>query len=147
MPTLPTIVLSEPSGDEEISIGTLAYFRSRFKRRLYDLIIEAFERSGLTQVKLAKRLGLGTDRICRVLGGPGNLTLETVSDILFAMGGAELALAISYPLATSVKSTSSTEQKAQVIPMPRRSPPAPRTDAIPGLIESLQEPKPTPVAA
>jgi hypothetical protein len=146
MPTLPTTVLSEPLGDEEIAIGTLAYFRSRLKRRFYDLIIETFEKSGLTQVSLAKRLGLGPDRICRVLGGPGNLTLETVSDILFAMGGAEPSLAINYPLAPPMKVRRPSEQGAQVIQMPRRNPP-PRTDVIPGLIEQLQEKRPAPVAA
>jgi hypothetical protein len=98
MTTSLTTGLSEPLGDDVIPVGTLAYFRSRFKRRLYDRMVEAFESSGLTQTSLAKRLGLGTDRICRVLGGPGNLTLDTVSDIMFAAGGAEFDLSISYPL-------------------------------------------------
>lgn len=113
MTTSHTTGLSEPVGDDIISIGTLAYFRSRFKRRLYDRMIEAFENSGLTQTTLAKRLGLGTDRVCRVLGGPGNLTLDTVSDIMFAAGGAEFDLSVSYPLKKIVMPLTAEIKQAQ----------------------------------
>jgi transcriptional regulator with XRE-family HTH domain len=65
---------------------------------MYDLVIKEFRKSGLTQADLARRLGLGTDRVCRLLGGPGNWTLDTASDLLFAISGAEPLYGLAYPL-------------------------------------------------
>jgi hypothetical protein len=65
---------------------------------MYDLVLREFKRSGLTQADLARRLGLGTDRICRLLGAPGNWTLDTASDLLFAISGGEPAYSVGYPL-------------------------------------------------
>ena len=93
-----TSVLSKPSGTNKIPIGALGYFRARNKHRMYDLVVKEFKRSGLTQADLARRLGLGTDRVCRLLGGPGNWTLDTASDLLFAISGAEPTYSLGYPL-------------------------------------------------
>ena len=65
---------------------------------MYDVVIKEFKRSGLSQADLARRLGLGTDRVCRLLGGPGNWTLDTSSDLLFAISGAEPVYGLAYPL-------------------------------------------------
>jgi hypothetical protein len=56
-----------------------------------------FERSGLSQAELAGRMGKGADRVCRLLGAPGNWTLDTVSDLLFAISGSEAKYELSYP--------------------------------------------------
>jgi hypothetical protein len=106
----PTTNLSEPSGAEKISEGTLTYFRARNRRRLYEFVVKEFERSGLSQAHLARRLGKGTDIVCRWLGSPGNWTADTVSDLLFASSGAEAGYIARYPL-QSVRVTS-TEQNA-----------------------------------
>jgi hypothetical protein len=78
---------------------TLEYFRTRNKLRVFDLVQKEFEKSGLTQKELAARLGKGADQVCRLLGAPGNWTLETVSDLLIAISGSELAYSASPPRA------------------------------------------------
>jgi len=100
--------LSEPKGADRVSEGTLGYFRSRNKHRAYSLVIQEFKRSGLTQADLARRLGKGTDIVCRWLGSPGNWTLDTMSDLLFAISGAEAGYTTKYPLAVSAYMSMST---------------------------------------
>jgi hypothetical protein len=79
----------EPTGRDRIPEDTLAYFRTRNQLRLFTMLQVEFDRSGLTQADLAARLGKGTDRICRLMSEPGNLTANTISDLLFAIGGLE----------------------------------------------------------
>lgn len=98
MPISHFTTLSKPNGAEQIPVGTFGYLRARNKRRVYDLVIKEFKRSGLSQVDLARRLGKGTDRVCKILAGPGNWTLDTVSDLLFAISGGVSVYQIDYPL-------------------------------------------------
>lgn len=68
------------------------YFQERFRNRLYDLIIREFKEkseSGLTKKQLAARLQKRPEQITRWLAAPGNLTLDTVSDLLLGICGAE----------------------------------------------------------
>ena len=96
----PTSTLSEPSGSKRIPIGTIGYFRSRNKHRVYSLVIKEFKSSGLSQADLARRLGKkNSDIICRWLAAPGNWTLDTVSDLMFAISGAEVTYGSIHPLA------------------------------------------------
>jgi hypothetical protein len=64
----------------------------------FTLVQNEFQKSGISQADLASRMGLGTDRVCRLLGAPGNWTSDTVADLLFAMSGAEVDYGVSYPL-------------------------------------------------
>jgi hypothetical protein len=77
----------------------LAYFRERFRDRLYELVVTEFmkkERSGeLTRSELAKRIGRKPEQITRWLGAPGNWTIETVSDLLLAISKSELNFQLS----------------------------------------------------
>lgn len=98
MTTYQTTFLSEPTDDKRILPETLAYMRSRAKRRAYDLVIKEFKKSGLTKAQLARRLGKGADRISKMLGGPNNWTIETVSDLLFAISAGEMAYRVEHPL-------------------------------------------------
>jgi len=93
-----TSTLYKPKGDEQIPLGTLGYFEARNRNRVYDLVLSEFLRSGISQATLARRLGKGTDVICRWLGAPGNWTLDTVSNLLFAISGAEPEYGVSRPL-------------------------------------------------
>ena len=94
----PTTLPSEPSGSDRIQIGDFGYLRARNKHRLYTAVIHEFKRSGLSQADLARRLGKGPDIVCRWLAAPGNWRLDTVSDLLFAISGAELTYGLNYPL-------------------------------------------------
>lgn len=85
--------LSEILDGEKIPLGTLSYFRERFRDRLYDLVVEEFlkqdENGGLTRAEVARRIGRRPEQITRWFGAPGNWTLETVSDLLLAIAKAE----------------------------------------------------------
>jgi hypothetical protein len=98
MPTSQTTFLSEPKIGEKISPEVFAYLRSRAKRHAYNLVMREFKKSGITKAELARRMGKGADRISRMLGGPGNWTITTVSDLLFAISAAEPQWNLSYPL-------------------------------------------------
>lgn len=93
-----TTSLSKPSGDNQVPEGTFGYFRSRNRHRIYSLIIREFKRAGISQADLARRLGKTPDVVCRLLRAPSNLTLDTLSDVLFACSGAEVRCGIEYPL-------------------------------------------------
>jgi hypothetical protein len=99
MPTSKKISsLSKPDRDERIPLGTLGYFRARNRYRIHDVVLKAFAKSGISQATLARRLGKKPDVICRWLGAPGNWTLDTVSDLLFAISGTEPNYSLSSPL-------------------------------------------------
>lgn len=98
MTTSQTHMLSKPENGKRILPETLAYMRARAKRRAYDLVIKAFKESGLSKAEVARRLGKGNDRVSRMLGGPGNWTIATVSDLLFAINAGEPKWEISFPL-------------------------------------------------
>jgi hypothetical protein len=90
--------LSKPEGREPVDIGTLSYFRQRNKGLMYDVVINEFEKSGISQTDLAARLKRGTDQVSRWLGSPGNWTLDSTSDLLFAISGAAPTYGVDYPL-------------------------------------------------
>lgn len=91
--------LSEILNDEPIPIGKLAYFRERFRDRLYEMVVGEFlkrESSGeISRAGLARRIGKRPEQITRWLGAPGNWTLETVSDLVLAIAKAEPLVDVS----------------------------------------------------
>jgi len=66
--------------------------------RVFALVQREFEKAGITKAELADRLERGADRVSHLLGAPGNWTLDTVSDLLFAISGAEINYHVTYPL-------------------------------------------------
>src|SRR4051794_1594977 len=94
-----TSSLFSPTGDDEIPLGTLAYMRARYRGRMHELVLEEFRKSGISQATLARRLNTAPELISRRLGSPGNWRMDTVSDLLFAMSGAEPVKGAVYPLA------------------------------------------------
>lgn len=124
MRTSRSMWLREPSGISRVPESTLAYFRTRNRHRMYSLVIGEFKRSGISQADLARRLGKGTDIVCRWLRSPGNWTLDTLSDLLFATTGAEPARALNYPLRASSQArsgTTSTADQARKVELPKIS--------------------------
>jgi hypothetical protein len=69
-----------------LSAGDLAYFRERQSNRVYEAVFKAFVGTGITKADLARRLKKKPEQLTRWLSGPGNWTLDTVSDLLLALG-------------------------------------------------------------
>jgi len=92
--TLPAIL--PPSDRNRINVGALSYMRERHRGHVYDLVLNEFENSGITRAVIADRLGKAPEIISRWFSTPGNWTLDTVSDLLFSMSGAEPSYSINY---------------------------------------------------
>jgi Helix-turn-helix len=92
------VALSNPSGAERVAPGVFGYFQARNKYNAYDLVMHEFASSNLSQADLARRLGKGPDQVSRLLSGPGNWTLDTLSDLMFAISGAAPVYGKEYPL-------------------------------------------------
>lgn len=105
-----TAPLSEIESRKTVPPVVLSYFQARLKNRLHDFIISKFfemEKShGLTKADLARRIGRKPEVITRLLGAPGNWTLDTVSDLLIGISSEELEI-FSSPIAS--KTFSSTQ--------------------------------------
>lgn len=72
----------------EIPEAKRVYFQRRLRDRLFDFLRERFEReepNGLTQAKLARRIGKSPEVISRWLNAPSNLTLDSISDLMLGM--------------------------------------------------------------
>jgi len=70
----------------------LTYFRHRLRGRFFDFIRERFEREesrGLTQAKLARRIGKSPEVVNRWLNSPSNLTLDSISDLMIGVAAEE----------------------------------------------------------
>lgn len=90
--------IASEARSRDLAPATRAYFQARLRLRLYDYVMARFReeaaRNGLTRALLGRRIGKRPEVITRLLGAPGNWTLETVSDLLMGIGGEEL-MAIS----------------------------------------------------
>jgi len=73
-----------------IPVGKLAYFRGRLTNRIHAMVLEQYDhlsKAGkINKTLLAKRIGREPAQITRWIGAPGNWTIETISDLLLAMG-------------------------------------------------------------
>lgn len=75
---------------DTVPLAKLAYFRQRLKNRMHQLVLREFrrlERMGLSRAELARRIHRKPEQITRWLGSPSNWTLDTLSDLMIAMGG------------------------------------------------------------
>lgn len=90
--------LSKPSGEGRVPSSTLSYFEARNRFKVFDLVWNEFRASGLTQAALARRLGISPAQLNRMLKSPGNWTIDTVSNLLFAIRGGEPSYGVRYPL-------------------------------------------------
>ena len=83
-------ILVEPQGDERVSAKTLAYVSEAARDQLYDLVVRTCIETGVSKAVLAKRLGKDPAQISRLLGAPGNWTIDTCAELLFAINGSLL---------------------------------------------------------
>ena len=93
-------ILSEVES-RKLSPGTRAYLRARTLNRIFDHILSKFrheaETSQLTRAELGRRTGRRPEVVTRLLSSPSNLTLDTVTDLLFGIAGEELDVTSSSP--------------------------------------------------
>lgn len=65
------------------------YFRQRYRNRVYNALLSFIEKeielTGVSRKEIAKKLGKDPSQISRLLSGSSNLTLDTVSDLLYAL--------------------------------------------------------------
>ena len=69
---------------------TKSYFRQRHQNRLYDAVLQAIEESAVRdkvrRKDIAATLDIPPSQVTRLLSVPANWTVDTVSDLLFAVG-------------------------------------------------------------
>lgn len=89
------------TGTKKPTPDDLEYFRERQKNRVYEVVYLKYadeaQKAGLTKAHIAQFLGKKPEQITRWLAGPGNWTLDTLSDLLLAMD-AEMEFKVSDPL-------------------------------------------------
>ncbi len=83
-----------------IPADKLTYLQERFRNRLYDLVVSEFIKHNsanpeFTQAALARRINSRPEVVNRWLSSPGNWRLDTVSNLLVGICGAELEMSLS----------------------------------------------------
>lgn len=80
--------------NKNFSHYTRTYFSERAKNAWFDYIISKFisasNNDGLTKAELARRIGKRPEQITRLLGAPGNWTLDTIQELLMGISGEEM---------------------------------------------------------
>ncbi len=96
-----TSILHEVEHSKPISAKTRAFQHRRMQNRFHRFILKTFreqqKKTGLTQKELAERIDSRPEQINRWLSIPGNLTINTICDLLLGM-----AVDLDDPSATSL---------------------------------------------
>lgn len=96
MSTFQTHLLNEIGAGHDgpaIPESKRVYFQERLRGRIFDYLLSCFIReqaNGLTKAKLARRIGKAPEVVNRLLAGPSNLTLDSISDLLIGVCAEEL---------------------------------------------------------
>jgi len=82
--------MENTSKDSLVTNRDIAYYRQRQKNRVYSALASFFaeeaEHGRISKRELAERLGKDPAQITRWLTAPSNFELDTISDLLLAMG-------------------------------------------------------------
>ncbi|MBX9467051.1 MAG: hypothetical protein KL839_03985 [Rhizobium sp.] len=82
-----TSLLAEPEGDARIPAATLGYVTEMAREEVFDMIATACVEAGVQRSQIARRLGKDPATVTRLLSAPGNYTIDTVAEMLFAING------------------------------------------------------------
>lgn len=93
-----TSILAEPIGEDPISQRTLGYVSEGARDDMFDLVLRNCVESGISKATLARRLGKDPAQVSRLLGAPGNWTIDTVAELLFAIDGRILKVDSCWPM-------------------------------------------------
>lgn len=74
------------SDDKHLDLASKTCARERLRNLIFQELLIALEGSGLTRASLSRRLHKRPEQITRWLSSPGNLEIDTISDLLIAMG-------------------------------------------------------------
>lgn len=91
--------LVDPVSGLDIPSSDLAYVKTRNRLDAFNVVSDEFRRSRLSKKELARRLKMDPGRLTKLLGAPGNWTLDTAAILLWAMSGARIVYTRDYPLA------------------------------------------------
>jgi transcriptional regulator with XRE-family HTH domain len=83
----PSVAFKCPDGETPISPNVLTYVKAMSRNDAHAVLLDVFKASGLSQATLARRLGRRPEIVNRWLGAPGNLTIDSLAELLFAIGG------------------------------------------------------------
>ena len=85
---VPEPVMKSSTRNEPKTTRDIAYYRQRHRNRVFSklvsFILEQAERNRLTKKDIAERLNKAQVKFLGSLNRPGNLTLDTISDLLLA---------------------------------------------------------------
>ncbi|AGB73743.1 hypothetical protein RHSP_79501 [Rhizobium freirei PRF 81] len=92
-----TSLLAEPSSDDRISDRTLGYVTQTARDDVFDMVANACVEAGITRANIARRLGKDPAQVSRLLNTPGNWTIDTIAELLFAIDGSFLRAERHWP--------------------------------------------------
>jgi hypothetical protein len=84
---------SELHGDGPLSPGTRAFLGARTRNAFFSFVHDRLrdaKANGLTQAKLAERIGKDPGRLSKTLSSPGNWTIDTIAELLFGISKTEI---------------------------------------------------------
>ena len=95
---LKSFTIVKPIPGEAVPNYTKFSMRARLRNRFHSMLIKNFKASGITLEELAMRTGYELHQIRRLIGSPGSMKIDTLSDLLFAMNSAEPVANLNFPL-------------------------------------------------
>lgn len=87
------------SDDNIHDLASKARARECFRNVIFQELLLALESSGMTRASLSRRLHKRPEQITRWMSSPGNLEIDTISDLLDAMGVSPASIIKSRPRA------------------------------------------------
>ncbi len=112
-------------------------FSQRHRNVVYEEVVAALEhaakKQGITRSDIAKKLGFTKSHISQLLSGPGNWTLDTVSNLLFAVDAELQCRAVFFadlPIANRYNEAGETTQHEHDSSLPRDNKVVTGTDEV-----------------